>query len=306
MPFVREEYTITQPLKAFVFLVRVLHLSPNAAQRLIDKGRMTQGGIKVGKAQEVCGKIEITHFVPQDLGLQALFTHEDFCVYDKPHHLLTHPKGLFTHYSLNDALKKSFGKQANPVHRLDSLTSGLVVCALHKQSEQILKNLFVLHKVQKTYTAIVRGIIKEQERVICAPILAHNNGKDLSIRSVISPLGKYAKTYLRVLDRDIVRNQTLIEVLPLTGRTHQIRVHLDSISHPIVGDYLYGVSDEISRFFLESKAQREDFIRLLGVPHLMLNASKLTFCYKNEDFCFDSVLREDVIRFFYSSENLCH
>lgn len=307
MPFVREEYTIEQPLRAFVFLVRTFGLSPDAAQRLIDKGRMTQNGIKVGKAQELQGKVEIARFVPQDLGLEPLFVHRDFCVYDKPHHLLTHPKGLFTHFSLNDALKSAFGVQANPVHRLDSLTSGLVVCALHKQSEQALKNLFLHQKVQKTYTAIVRGIIEESERTICAPILTQNNGKDLSIRGVVSPLGKMAQTHIKVLDRDLSHNRTLIEVVPLTGRTHQIRVHLDSINHPIVGDYLYGVRDEISRFFLESQASQEDFVRLMGVPHLMLNASKLTFCYDGREFCFHSALRENVLASFYDtpSERIC-
>ncbi|HIV48954.1 pseudouridine synthase family protein [uncultured Helicobacter sp.] len=308
MPFVREEYTIEQPLRAFVFLVRTLGLSPNAAQRLIDKGRMTQNGVKVGKAEELQGKVEIAHFVPQDLGLKPLFVHKDFCVYDKPHHLLTHPKGLFAHFSLNDALKSTFGVQANPVHRLDSLTSGLVVCARHRHSEQALKSLFLHQKVQKTYTAVVRGIMEEEERVICAPILAQNNGRDLSIRSAISPLGKVAKTHIRVLDRDFARKLTLIEARPLTGRTHQIRVHLDSIKHPIVGDCLYGVSDEISRFFLESHAQQEDFVRLLGVPHLMLNASRLVFSYDGKEFCVDSVLREHLLTFFYNapSESVCH
>lgn len=309
MPFVREEYTIEQPLRAFVFLVRTLGLSPNAAQRLIDKGRMTQNGVKVGKAEELQGKVEITRFVPQDLGLAALFVHKDFCVYDKPHHLLTHPKGLFAHSSLNDALKSTFGAQANPVHRLDSLTSGLVVCARHRQSEQALKNLFLHQKVQKTYTAIVHGIIEQEEFEICAPILVQNNGRDLSIRSVISPKGKSARTYIKVLDRDRVRDRTLLEARPLTGRTHQIRVHLDSIQHPIVGDCLYGVSDEISRCFLESNPRDEDclgalrsrFLRLMGVPHLMLNASRLVFSYGGEEFCLDSALRAGILAYFYDA-----
>ncbi len=311
MPFVREEYTIEQPLRAFVFLVRALGFSPKAAQRLIDRGRMTQNGVRVLKAQEVQGRVEIARFVPQDLGLAPLFVHRDFCVYDKPHHLLTHPKGLYAHPSLNDALKSTFGAQANPIHRLDSLTSGLVVCARHSRSEQELKNLFLHQKVQKTYTAIVRGIVKDDEREICAPILTQKGGGDLSIRSVISPMGKSARTRIRVIERDLARDRTLIEARPLTGRTHQIRVHLDSIQHPIVGDCLYGVSDEISRFFLESSAGEREFVRLLGAPHLMLNASRIAFRYDDKEFCIDSVLRAGLLAFFYgtsfdhTSERVC-
>ena len=178
-------------------------------------------------------------------------------------------------------------------------------------SEQELKNLFLHQKVQKTYTAIVRGIVKDDEREICAPILTQKGGGDLSIRSVISPMGKSARTRIRVIERDLARDRTLIEARPLTGRTHQIRVHLDSIQHPIVGDCLYGVSDEISRFFLESSAGEREFVRLLGAPHLMLNASRIAFRYDDKEFCIDSALRAGLLAFFYNtsfdhtSERVC-
>lgn len=298
MPFVKETFSLSSPKKAYAFL-EDLGFSTRQSQKMIDKGRLRHNGSVVTKSQILQGQIELTHFKAQSLGLKPIFYNDDFCVYDKPHNLLIHPKGLFNHQSLNDCLKSRFGTQANPIHRLDYETSGLVLCALHKKAEVELKNLFLQRGVTKTYSAIVKGIIQESEICIDKPILSCNNGEDLSIRSRISFQGKSAITKLKVLARDEKNNQTLLCLIPITGRTHQLRVHLDSINHPIVGDLLYGVNDECARKFLESKIVARDSGTNPTNSPLMLNASSLVFTYKHTYFCFYSMMQKDILHNFY-------
>lgn len=302
MPFIKETFCLSYPKKAYAFL-EDLGFSTKQSQKIIDKGRLRHNGNIVKKSQILQGDIELIHFKAQSLGLEPIFYNDDFCVYDKPHNLLIHPKGLFHHQSLNDCLKSRFGEQANPIHRLDYETSGLVLCALHKKAEVELKNLFSQRAVTKTYTAIVRGIIKQSEMCIDTPIVSCNNGKDLSIRSFVSLQGKPALTQLKVLARNEKNNQTLLCLTPITGRTHQLRVHLNSINHPIIGDLLYGVNDECARAFLESKRVARDIGTQPKVLPLMLNASSLTFSYKHTHFHFLSMLQQDILRNFYTSSN---
>lgn len=292
-----------------------LGFSIKEAQRIIDKGRLTQNNQTIKKAQIIAGKVELLHFVADSNALEndslknltLLFSNKDFCVYDKPHDLLTHPKGLFSHASLNDALKMHFGKNANPIHRLDSQTSGLVVCGLHKKSEIALKNS--VQKFQKTYTAILKGALtreslrqnglieKEGAFLIDKPILSQNTKKDLSIRSFISAQGKESQTLLKILS--VKQNASLVLLTPLTGRTHQLRVHLDSIGHPILGDSLYGVSENIARYFLETRnVDESEHITLTGAPYLCLNASALKFFFKNFIFSFHSRLDSQILQLF--------
>lgn len=315
MPFLTQEFLLPQPKKAFLFLMQDLGFSIKEAQRIIDKGRLTQNNQTIKKAQIIVGKVELLHFVADSNAVESdalknltlLFSNKDFCVYDKPHDLLTHPKGLFSHASLNDALKMHFGKNANPIHRLDSQTSGLVVCALHKRSEIALKNS--VQKFQKTYTAILKGALtreslqknalveKDGTFLIDKPILSQNTKKDLSIRSFISAQGKESRTLLKILS--VKENASLVALTPLTGRTHQLRVHLDSIGYPILGDSLYGVSEDIARYFLETRnVGKSERITLTGAPYLCLNASALKFSYKNFSFSFRSRLDSQILQFF--------
>ncbi len=315
MPFLTQEFALPQPKKAFLFLMQDLGFGTKEAQRIIDKGRLTQNSQTIKKAQVIVGKVELLHFVADSnavendvlKNLTLLFSNKDFCVYDKPHNLLTHPKGLFSHTSLNDALKMHFGKNANPIHRLDSQTSGLVVCGLHKRSEIALKNN--VQKFQKTYTAILKGALTKQslqknglvERegafLIDKPIFHQNTKKDLSIRSFISAQGKPSQTLLRILS--VKENASLVALTPLTGRTHQLRVHLDSIGYPILGDSLYGVSENVARYFLETRNVCEsERITLTGAPYLCLNASALKFSYKNFIFTFHSRLDSQILQLF--------
>ena len=122
------------------------------------------------------------------------------------------------------------------VHRLDKDTSGVIVVAKNDKAHINLSNQIKNHEVEKTYIALVRGIVKENEATINMPIgRSKTDRKKMTVRED----GKNAITNFKVLERFYEDNCTLLEVKIETGRTHQIRVHLSHIGYPIIGDYVY-------------------------------------------------------------------
>lgn len=149
------------------------------------------------------------------------------------------------------------------VHRLDKDTSGIVLVAKNQESFDYLKNLFQTHKIKKTYLALALGRVKEEKGMIDKPI----GLKSGTIRRTVfvrnAKMVKPAQTeykvkkYLVLQKGEIEQEYTLLSVLPKTGRTHQIRVHLKSIGHPIVGDVIYGSKKDpltIKRQFLHAES----------------------------------------------------
>ncbi|MEK9184089.1 MAG: RluA family pseudouridine synthase, partial [Patescibacteria group bacterium] len=141
------------------------------------------------------------------------------------------------------------------VHRLDRETSGLILVPLNKDAYEYFKRLFQNHQIKKTYIALVYGIIKEKEGLINKPLgIKHGSLK----RTVFTKNAKMIKEAItRYKVRDYISDKySLLEVEPLTGRTHQIRVHLASIGHPIVGDKLYGKKNnaDMKRHFLHAES----------------------------------------------------
>ncbi len=273
MPFVEEEFEILKPTKA-LFLVRdVLKCSLKEAQRYLDKQRLKQNQQAVRKSQMIQGVVSLIHFKPNEKTQALVFETKDFGVFDKPAQVYTHPKGYFYHESLLDCIQSHLGKNAHPAHRLDYETSGLVLAGKTLQSVKDLKALFMQKKVKKTYLALVHGLV-EKSMKIDKPILTPQNiQKDLRIRSKISPLGKPSITLVEPLSYNPFLDISLLKITPLTGRTHQIRLHLSSINHRIVGEGLYGVIDENAREYLQLKREN-------NAPLLMLHASSLEFEFK--------------------------
>ena len=154
------------------------------------------------------------------------------------------------------------------VHRLDRETSGVMVVARTQKTFDFLKGLFQRHEVLKTYQALVWGRVRDEEGVIKTPIALKPGTTKRAVRGKNLKMMKEAETAYRVVRRLAFDNNelTLLSVSPRTGRTHQIRVHLSSIEHSVVGDKLYGTSK-----IKEQKA------KMLGITRQFLHADSIEF-----------------------------
>ena len=173
---------------------------------------------------------------PYDGVIDVIYEDQDLLIIDKQAHILVHTDGQ-TIDTLTNRIAyhyKTYPNQILPVHRLDYDTSGLLVFAKHPLAHSFLSYQFENRFVKKTYLAYVEGVIKEAEGEIDKPI-----GKDRhDNKQRVTKDGKPSKTLYKVLDRH--NDRTFLKVHIIGGRKHQIRVHLASIGHPVVGDKLYG------------------------------------------------------------------
>lgn len=256
-------------------------LSMKDAQRWIDKKRLyCEGEIIIKKPQEICGNIEVIVFESTTRGLAPIFETRDFAVYDKPSGVLIHPSNRFTDYSLTHEIKHRYGNHANITHRIDKETSGLVVIAKHKEAEKGIKKLFESREVKKSYLAYVKGKINKK-LFIDAPIMKNRDFSMIKLKVQIHPEGKASQTIIEPLRYHDKEDMTLVKATPLTGRQHQIRVHLFHVKHPIVGDPIYGVDVKIADDYLNGLLSQEERLRLTGASRLMLHANTISFTYKN-------------------------
>ncbi|GAA5098352.1 bifunctional tRNA pseudouridine(32) synthase/23S rRNA pseudouridine(746) synthase RluA [Wohlfahrtiimonas larvae] len=174
--------------------------------------------------------------------LDILYQDRDIMVVNKPHDLLSVPgKPPELWDSILTRIQWEF-PDAETVHRLDLATSGLMVVALHIEAERELKRQFRERETDKTYIAKVFGILAEKEGSIDFPLICDwpNRPKQM----VSYEYGKDALTHYKVLSEDDDGN-TLIELVPVTGRSHQLRVHMMSKGHPILGDRFYAHEDAL-------------------------------------------------------------
>lgn len=280
MAFVQKTFHLHTPTPLFLFLMREFSIPQKEAQKWIDKGRVRiQGEPFLDKSARVSGELEVLFFRPDSRGLEPLFITPFFALFDKPADLLVHPKGTFEHYSLMDEVRLRFGQEADLAHRIDKETSGIVLVTRSKKEGAILKINFFNREVKKCYWALVRGKM-EGERILDFPLKAQSKRLDLGVRMRVDEEGKSSLTQIKALDYEALSDTTLVEASPLTGRTHQIRLHLAHAGHPILGDPLYGTSDELSRAYLEQAMDQEARRRCFGASRLMLHAQGLGFPYK--------------------------
>ena len=244
---------------------KVVRLSRTQARKLIVGGLIVVEDVTVKPSFRVTfgqvikvlsGFSEFSALEPEDIPVEILYEDDAILVVDKPAGLAVHPGAGHPTGTLVNALLylrprlKDVGSSERPgiVHRLDLDTSGVMVIAKNLASHAHISEQFAQRSVNKIYLALVKGRLTQTEAIIDAPI-----GRDPSNRQKMNVVdgGKSAKTRYKVL-RSIGDHQ-LLEVKLLTGRTHQIRVHLASIGHSIIGDSLYGKkSKTIDRQFLHS------------------------------------------------------
>ncbi|WP_456471013.1 RluA family pseudouridine synthase [Caminibacter sp.] len=280
MGFVVKEFDIKNE-KVLDFLVKKLGFNVREAKRAIDRGRVSVNDKRVTKkSARATGKLKCIVFEPNGYGLRPIFETAHFAVFDKPSGVAIHPKKLANTKSLLDDVRALWGNDANLVHRLDKETSGLVMASKNKFAESILKKMFQDKEIQKTYVALVKGHLNK-EMTIKKPI-AVNKDENIKVKVLIHPDGKESVTIIKPVKK--IGENTLVECIPLTGRQHQIRVHLYSIGHPIIGDPLYGVDNEFADRYLNKLVSEEERIEKTGAKRLMLHAKKIEFEFMNNKY----------------------
>ncbi|WP_299011014.1 RluA family pseudouridine synthase [uncultured Shewanella sp.] len=204
--------------------------------------------------------MQIFTYCPPSLPwLDLRYVDRDIIVINKPSGLLSNPGiASYTHDCALTRLQALFS-DAILVHRLDCATSGIMVFARNKKAESHLKTQFQNRQTQKTYIAVVQGIIKEQTGEINYSITPDKNNPPKQ-KIAVQNEGKLATTFYRKLSQN--DESTLVELTPITGRTHQLRVHMQAIGHPILGDDFYGCG----------KSEK-------AVKRLQLHAERLSFSH---------------------------
>jgi len=256
------------------FVADATGLSRSHVQKLISDGRLTVDGIAVRANAIAPAGSEVRLDVPEpraldlapapDIHLQIVYEDDDLLIVDKPAGLVVHPSP--GHHDgdtlVNALLARAGGAEyggiagvARPgiVHRLDRDTSGLLMVAKHDAAQRSLMAQLKARRIRKAYQALVAGSVAAAVGRIEAPI-----GRDPKHRTrmAVVPDGRPSITGYRVRER--FNGWTLLELDLVTGRTHQIRVHLDAIGHPIAGDPLYGTGtsrrgpDGLERLFLHA------------------------------------------------------
>ena len=250
-----------------------LPISRSRIQRLINAGHITVNGdsakahYKVKQNDSLLVNIpppSEPKVLPQEISLDILFEDDDILVVNKPEGMVTHPAvGNYSGTLVNALLGQGYELSAisgplrpGIVHRLDKETSGVMVVAKTDFAHQKLARQFQAHTVKRRYVAAVRGRLAHNEGVIDLPI-----GRDIHNRQKMAvnflKKSRPALTRYKVLKR--YRAATVLELTPHTGRTHQLRVHLESLNHPVLGDARYGRAAGFKRLALHAV--------LLGFEH---------------------------------------
>ena len=280
MPFTLKKHKAIIGKKIQIFLIHELGYDPKIGQRLTSKGRIFDENMNTINTGETIPTeyIYIAVFEGISRGLKPLIEFSDFAIFDKPTNLMVHPISKSTPYSLLDEIRFHFGEDANLIHRIDAETSGLVIVGKNKKSEIALKEMFQEKKYHKSYLAIAQGHIKEEIRIDKG---LDREGLVIGVRMKVCDDGKESVTIINPINYNKEKDLTLIEAIPLTGRQHQIRVHLHSIGHTILGDPIYGVDYENAENYINKTLSLEDRFTVTKSSRLWLHANYLEFTFKD-------------------------
>ncbi|SEF68284.1 ribosomal large subunit pseudouridine synthase D [Caloramator fervidus] len=258
-----------------VYLSEIIEdMSRSRIQKLIEEekikvnGNVTKSNYKIKANDEITVEIPDPvklEIVAEDIEIEILYEDDDIVVVNKPQGMVVHPAaGNYTGTLVNALLKKcktlsSINGVIRPgiVHRIDKDTSGVLVVAKNDYAHQHLAEQIKEHTVKRIYIALTEGVIKQDMGTIDKPIGRHPVHRK---KMAIVENGKRAVTHFKVLER--FKENTLVEARLETGRTHQIRVHMASIGHPLVGDPVYGYKKQ--KFKLNGQALHA---KVLGFIH---------------------------------------
>ena len=272
-------------------------------KKMIENGYILVNGkeVKVSYLLKENDKIDIKEYIedtdilPENIPLDIYYEDDDLIVVNKPSGMVVHPApGNYTGtlvnalmYHTNNLSTVNTSVRPGIVHRIDADTSGLLLVAKNDKAHNILAEAIQKKEVVREYIALVEGVIHEDTATIDAPI-----GRDVHDRkkmAVTSENSKDAVTHIRVLER--YDKGTLIRCKLETGRTHQIRVHLNYIGHPIVNDPVYGKKKLIDRDFGQMlHAEKIGFVHPTTKEYMEFTSpvpeefNKILEKYKNNDF----------------------
>ena len=314
----KTQYHQELPIRIDKFLVTFLtDVSREYVQDLIHNQLVLKNGSIVKKPKELVSRGDIIEVNTTQLKKQnftsisqeektnlynkvkIIFEHKDFLIIDKPAGLLVHKTNNLESYSLADIILKQYpeirgvrdkyqSKEAELqerdgiVHRIDKDTSGIIVIARNQKAFEILKQLFQDRQVYKEYICLVRGHLREPHGNITYPIIRSklDHTKRVAVMNAKQSGIKERTAHTEYWVDHEYSESSLLRVVIHTGRTHQIRVHMKAIGHPIIGDILYG-----------GKLEAQDTNSLL---RQFLHAHKISFMYQGQEYSFISDLPLDL------------
>lgn len=274
---------------------------------VVLEGRKARKSAKVRKGEVILIRIPARAVpeepvMPDDAGIPILYQDEGLIAVDKPAGLAVHPAGRRVHGTLIHWLHGKFRRPEDPahdvvprlMHRIDRETSGLILASLNPDLHASVGLQFEERRVQKVYQAVVHGCPVQDQGSIDMSIDADRDSEiRLKLKAFKDGRGMHALTHYEVLRSN--GRFSLVELKPKTGRTHQLRVHMAAIGHPLVGDKVYGVEDRIFLEYLKDELSARSKEELILDRHA-LHSAALTFFhpFRDEEMTLRAPLPEDM------------